>query len=70
MAEEPDNLVLIYLRRMSEQLDRVAADVSDLKIRVSAIEANSAVTNSRLDRIEQRLDRIERRLDLVDLPAR
>jgi archaellum component FlaC len=65
MADEPDNIVLVYLRRMDEKLDRLAADVNDVKIRVTGVEEGLAGVNRRLDRIEARLDRVERRTDLV-----
>lgn len=66
MSDEPDSMVLRYLRRIDEKVDRMAADVADLKVRTTAIEQNVAITNGRLDRIEARLERIERRLDLVE----
>ena len=73
MADEPDSLVLEYLRRfdrrMSEfdlKLDRIHDDVRDLKIRMTSVEENLVGVQRRLDRIEDRIDRIERRLGLVD----
>jgi hypothetical protein len=75
MAAEPDNIVLTYLRRIDEKVDRVIADVQDLKFRMTSVEerlagveASIAGTNRRIDRVEQRLDRIERRLDLTEAP--
>jgi archaellum component FlaC len=68
MADEPDNLVLVYLRRMDEKLDRVLDDMRDLKVRTTGVEEGLVGVNRRLDRIEMRVDRIERRLDLVDQP--
>jgi hypothetical protein len=68
MADEPDNIVLIYLRRIDEKLDRVVDDVRDLKVGVTGLEEGLAGVNRRLDRADARLDRIERRLDLVELP--
>ena len=65
MVDEPDNIVLIYLRRLDEKLDRVVDDVRDLKVRVTGVEEGLAGINRRLDRVETRL---ERRLDLVELP--
>jgi archaellum component FlaC len=66
MADEPDNLVLKYLRRIDEKLDRVIDDVADLKVRTTAVEEALAGVNRRLDRLEGRVERIERRLDLVE----
>jgi hypothetical protein len=63
---EPDNLVLVDLRRIDEKVDRVIDDVRDLKVRVTNVEEGQAGIHRRLDRVEMRLDRIERRLDLVE----
>ena len=68
MPAEPDNLVLVYLRRLDEKLDRVIDEVRDLKMRVTSLEEAVSGVNRRMDRFEARLDRIERRLDLVELP--
>ncbi len=65
---EPDNIVLVYLRRIDEKVDRLSDDVRDLKVRMTAVEENLAGVHRRIDRIELRLDRIERRLDLVEDP--
>lgn len=65
---EPDNVVLVYLRRIDEKLDRVIDDVHDLKVRMSHVEEGIGGINRRIDRLDQRMDRIERRLDLVESP--
>ncbi len=65
---EPDNVVLVYLRRIDEKVDRVIDDVRDIKFRVTNLEEGQARIQRRLDRVKARLDRIEGRLDLVDLP--
>ena len=74
MSDEPDNLVLVLLRRIDAKLDRVMSDVTNLKVRMSALEAESgyvrvglAELNARMDRLDTRLDRIERRLDLTEV---
>jgi chromosome condensin MukBEF ATPase and DNA-binding subunit MukB len=64
--DQPDNLVLIYLRRIDTKIDRMTDDLSDLKIRMTNVEEGLAGVNRRLDRSEARLDRIERRIDLVE----
>ncbi len=68
MADEPDNLVLVYLRRLDEKVDRLIDDVQDLKVRMTHVEEGLAGVNRRLDRLEVRVERIERRLDLVVVP--
>ena len=66
MADEPENLILRYRRRIDDKLDRVVDDVRELKIRMTAVEENLASLNRRFDRLEVRVDRIERRLELTE----
>ena len=68
MAEEPDNIVLHYLRRFDERQERMATDLHDIKGRLTNVEENQTIVHRRLDRIEDRLDRIEKRLELIDSP--
>jgi hypothetical protein len=68
MADDPDNIVLVYLRRFDEKLDRVIDDVRELKGRMTALEEAVVGIQRRMDRLDLRLDRVEKRLDLVDLP--
>lgn len=68
MADEPDNILLQYMRRFDEKLDRVVDEMLDVKVRLTALEEGLAGINRRLDRLEMRVERIERRLDLVDHP--
>jgi hypothetical protein len=74
---EPENLTLQLLRemrdenrqrfnRIDEKLDRVGADLRDLKIRMTNVEEGLAGVNRRIDRIDERLERVERRLELTD----
>ena len=72
MSEGPDNLILVYLRRIDEKIDRLEVGQADLSRRVTSLEAKVALLHGdfagqseRIDRIEQRLDRIERRLDII-----
>jgi len=65
MADEPDNLVLVLLRRMDTKIDRLIDDVHELKVRMTAVETNLAGVQRRIDRLEDRVEHIERRLDLV-----
>jgi archaellum component FlaC len=84
MVDEPENLTLVFLRRLDAKMDVVQTDIHDMKDRLTAVELGLAsvrreiavlgeavaTTNARVDRIERRLERIERRLDLVDAPIR
>jgi DNA repair ATPase RecN len=65
---EPDNLVLQWMRRLDQKFDRMAEDVHDIKIRLTNLEENLATLNRRADRGDARLERIERRLDLTEAP--
>lgn len=68
MSDQPENLTLLYLRRLDIKIDRLTDDLGDIKQRVTNVEESLAGVNRRLDRQEARLDRIERRLDLVEAP--
>ena len=73
MSEEPENLMLVYLRRIDQRTERLEEDMRDIKRRVTAVEEGIAVLNHgyagvqlRMDRLEDRIGRIERRLELRD----
>lgn len=73
MSDEPGNLILAYLRRLDEKMDRLALAVADigrrgtsLESKVALIHGDFAAQSERIDRMELRLERIERRLDSVD----
>jgi archaellum component FlaC len=68
MPTEPDNILLQYMRRFDEKLDRVVDEMLDVKVRLTAVEEGLAGINRRLDRLELRVERIERRLDLSEQP--
>jgi len=72
MSDQPENLVLHYVRLIDVKLDRLVGDVQDIKGRLTSLEAKVALLHgdfagqsARIDRIELRLERIESRLDLV-----
>jgi hypothetical protein len=75
--EQPDSLVLRYLRRIDASVDRIKDDIADLQRRMTTLEtqvgqliateqAHYATTMLRLDGFGDRLERITRRLDLTD----
>ena len=83
MVDDPDYLVLVYLRRIDSKVDAMAQDIRELKERVSSLEvavasvrrdiAVLAETDARLqnalDRMREDISRIQRRLDLHPEPA-
>ena len=73
MSDQPENLMLIYLRRIDERTDRIETDLRDVKRRMTSLEEQTANlyhsyagVQVRLDRIDSRVERIERRLDLAE----
>jgi hypothetical protein len=68
MMPEPDNVVLIYLRRIDEKVDRVIDDVRDIKFRVTNLEEGQAGIQRRLDRGRGAAGSHRAGLDLVELP--
>ena len=75
MSDQPENLMLVYLRRLDGKMDQVIETQRDHGRRLTALEiqvgnlaatemSHYANTNLRIDHLESRLDRIERRLDL------
>jgi archaellum component FlaC len=66
MADEPENIVLVMLRKIDQRTERMADDLQDLKVRMTAVEEGLAGVNRRLDRLEVRVERIEKRLELSD----
>ena len=73
MTEQTESLILEILKRMQGDMADMKADVSDIKLRVTATEEHLATMmmsiaglNSRLDKLDGRVLRIERRLDLTE----
>ena len=80
MSEEPENLVLVYLRRIDGRQERMEAMLADHGQRLSRIEfANArllgnqgadaegaALQHLQIDRMRAEIDRLKRRLDIVD----
>jgi hypothetical protein len=80
MADESDNLVLVYLRRIDETVSGLRGDVQELKVRqndthtaVLAVRRDQvqdaeivAHLQAQVDRLREEIDRIKRRLELHD----
>jgi len=66
MTDQPDNLVLTLLRKIDARTERMADDLQDLKVHVTAVEEGLAGVHRRLDRLENRVERIERRLEITE----
>ena len=80
MADESENLVLTFLRRLDARMDRIEPELRDLKERMTSLELGMASVrrelvgqaegdarlHARFDRLDDRVARIERRLDLTN----
>jgi predicted nucleic acid-binding Zn-ribbon protein len=74
MAEEPEGIVLRYVRRIDERLDRIDVSLTNLVSRVASVEEQVAGLRKdfvrlemRVGQMDDRMKRIERRLDLVQV---
>ena len=79
MTDNVENENFEHLRHSRGRVDRIAEDMTDVKLRLSSIESAMVLvkrevssgdeTDARqqlsLDRLADRIDRIERRLDLI-----
>ena len=76
MTDGPENLTLVYLRRLDGKIDQVLATQGNHGRRLTALEvavgnlastelSHYANTAMRIDHMSERIDRIERRLDLT-----
>jgi phage shock protein A len=59
MTEEPDNLILQYLRKFDAKLDAVGERMRSMEARFGALE-------SRFSAMEERMAGVERRLGLIE----
>jgi DNA repair ATPase RecN len=64
MVDDPDNLVLVMLRKIDQKIDRMSFDLHDVKVRMTAVEEGLTGIHRRMDRMEDRLDHVEKRLEL------
>jgi len=69
MSDQPDNLALVFLRRIDASQAEMRQDIREIKERLGFLEGTYASVSRRVDRMDERLERIERRLDLVDMTA-
>lgn len=78
MSDQPENLILVFLRRIDANIVELRADVAELKIRMTAVEiqlgqlaaieqSHDAMIMTRLDHMGTRIERLERHADI--LPA-
>lgn len=65
MSDDPDNLVLVYLRGLDTKIDGLAADMVEVKERLGLLEAQYSSISRRTDRMSGDIEQIRRRLDIV-----
>jgi hypothetical protein len=66
MAENVENLVLEYLRRLDREVDALAADLREARQALSGVVQILASQTAHMLRVEVRLGNIEKRLELHD----
>jgi len=80
MSDEPENLTLVYLRRIDANIQELRSDVRDVRNRVTLIESqlgrllrdrgddfeSRAHLQAQVDRLREELERVKRRLDIID----
>lgn len=69
MSDEPDNVVLILLRRIDAKIDELRGDMAEVKERLGFREAGYASLSRRVDRVGGDVTQIKRRLDIAEAPA-
>lgn len=66
MAENVENLVLEYLRRLDKKVDALGADLKEASQALSGVVQILASQDAHMLRVEVRLGNIEKRLELHD----
>ncbi len=74
MTEETENVVLEILKRIQTDMSDMRDDISELKMRATALDEHMggliiqvSGNNNRLDRMDERLKRVDRHLELSDV---
>jgi septal ring factor EnvC (AmiA/AmiB activator) len=79
MGDQPENLALIYLRRMDDKIDGLRDDMREVNTRLTSVDLGLAAVrreiavlaeadahlSARIDRLTDRIERVERRLDIA-----
>ena len=76
MSDDPENLVLRYLRKLDKRTKRIednqkdmAADIRILKGHMASFMQSEIRQDGAMATVHERLERIEQRLDLAECPA-
>jgi hypothetical protein len=64
MSDQPENIVLVYFRRIDAKVDDLRRDMLEVKERLGFLENQYASLSRRLDRVGDDVHRINTRLDL------
>lgn len=68
MTDEPDNLVLQHLRAIRDKVDETNVVISELRLRLTAVETQNVAILSHLDRMSGDIVQIRKQIGLI--PAR
>jgi chromosome segregation ATPase len=62
--DEPENVGLAYLHRISARLDSIEGKLDEAVVRLAAIERDVAAMRNKLDKLDRRVAQIEGRVDM------
>ena len=65
MSDQPENITLVYLRRIDQKIDALREDMTEVKERLGHLEGQYAGLSRRVDRLSGDVEQIKRRLDIV-----
>ena len=66
MSDQPENILLVYLRRIDQKVDHLGQDMIEVKERLGFLEQQYSSISRRIDRVGGDVEFIKRRPDLVD----
>jgi tetrahydromethanopterin S-methyltransferase subunit G len=62
--DEPENVGLVYLRRIDARLDSIERKLDEVVVRLATVEQDVAAMRVRLDSLDGRVARIQGRVDM------
>jgi hypothetical protein len=69
MSDQPEKLIVVYLRRIDTKVDDLRQGMIEVKERLGLIETQYASLSRRVDRMGGDIERINKRLDLTETHA-
>jgi hypothetical protein len=67
--DEPENVGLVYLRRIAAPLDSIEGTLAEAVVRLAAVERDGAAMRDKLDKLDRRIARVDMQRELAKLAA-